>query len=114
MRRHKLALSCVKDFWRVLLFSDIRFSALVKAFGKVERAQVQAHKTYQMVLERYPSSVKLLRSYALFTEEVTKALFNRCLQCNLCRAGKLAAETSWLTQYCLSALVLQCFPTEST
>jgi hypothetical protein len=64
MKRHKDTLKSIRGFWRILLRRDIKFTSLQKAFKRVEAAQLHACKTYSMVLERHPFSVKLLRSYA--------------------------------------------------
>jgi hypothetical protein len=70
MRRHHAALGAIKEFWRVLLHSEIKFTSLLSAFKHMEKMADKTQRTYQMVLERYPAEVKLLRSYAMFTEEV--------------------------------------------
>ena len=69
MNRHTETMRAVRSFWRLLLRHDINFSALAAAFQKVEDAKRFACKTYQMVMERHPYNVKLLRSYASFLEE---------------------------------------------
>jgi hypothetical protein len=64
MRAHKHALATTRGFWKLVLQSDVRFDALVEAFGLIEQARGRAEKTYETVLERYPQNVRLLRSYA--------------------------------------------------
>ncbi|KAG2497025.1 hypothetical protein HYH03_005028 [Edaphochlamys debaryana] len=49
---------------------QIRFAQLTAGFANIEAAQERAIKTYRMVLDRYPNSVKLLRSYARFQQDV--------------------------------------------
>jgi hypothetical protein len=64
MRAHKHALAVTRNFWKLVLESDVRFDALTEAFGSIEQARKRAEKTYATVLERYPQDVRLLRSYA--------------------------------------------------
>ncbi|KAG2497033.1 hypothetical protein HYH03_005036 [Edaphochlamys debaryana] len=69
-RATQRALTAQQAFWRLLLRSQIRFSQLTASFANIEAAQERAIKTYRMVLDRYPNSVKLLRSYARFQQDV--------------------------------------------
>ncbi|KAG2449443.1 hypothetical protein HYH02_005590 [Chlamydomonas schloesseri] len=69
-RATQRALTTQQAFWRLLLHSQVHFRHLTRAFNNIEEAQDNATKTYRMVLDRYPNSVKLLRSYARFQEEV--------------------------------------------
>ncbi|GFR50724.1 hypothetical protein Agub_g12981 [Astrephomene gubernaculifera] len=69
-RATQRALTTQQAFWRLLLHGQIHFSQLTSAFNNIEAAQKTATQTYRMVLDRYPNSVKLLRSYARFQEEV--------------------------------------------
>eukprot|EP00898_Chlorokybus_atmophyticus_P005871 jgi/Chlat1/6285/Chrsp44S05780 len=67
---HRLALKATRRFWRVVIGHDVTFRALSSAFNNIDSAESKANKAYRAVLERYPRSVKLLRSYACFLEEV--------------------------------------------
>ncbi|KAG2497028.1 hypothetical protein HYH03_005031 [Edaphochlamys debaryana] len=69
-RATQRALTAQQAFWRLLLRSQIRFAQLTAGFANIEAAQERAIKTYRMVLDRYPNSVKLLRSYARFQQDV--------------------------------------------
>ncbi|GLI64845.1 hypothetical protein VaNZ11_008226 [Volvox africanus] len=70
LRAHKGALYATRHFWKQLLHHDVSFNALARAFRQIEVSKTKADRTYKMVLDRYPSSVKLLRSYGRFLEEV--------------------------------------------
>ncbi|WIA17635.1 hypothetical protein OEZ85_014441 [Tetradesmus obliquus] len=70
LKAHKTALYAQRSFWKVLLHSNVSFSAVVKAFRHIEATRGRADKTYQTVLERYPTNVKVLRAYARFLEDV--------------------------------------------
>jgi hypothetical protein len=59
LRAHKSALYAQRSFWKVLLHSNVTFTAVVKAFRHIESTRTRADKTYQTVLERYPSNVKV-------------------------------------------------------
>lgn len=71
MRSHKDALYCIKTFWKLLLRGDVLFSKLQTHMREISAAKQRAEKTYRMILERYPTSVKVLRCYAKFLEDVT-------------------------------------------
>jgi len=58
VRAHKVALYAVRDFWKLLLHHDISFRGLNASFKEIMAAQVKAEKTYRMILDRYPTSVK--------------------------------------------------------
>eukprot|EP00899_Mesostigma_viride_P011837 jgi/Mesvir1/20654/Mv14872-RA.2 len=67
---HKLALKALRDFWRVLLKSELAFKHITRAFHHLAAADLKADRAYAAVLERYPKSSKLLRSYGHFLEEM--------------------------------------------
>jgi hypothetical protein len=97
IRCHKAALFATRDFWKQLLHHDVSFLQLTKAFSSIEGAaltpnglrvlsasdadrvdwhagnEVRAEKSYRMILERYPTSAKLLRTYARFLEGALQA-----------------------------------------
>lgn len=60
----------MRNFWRVLLHSEVSFRGLVKNIRDIKEAQKRAEKTYKTMLERFPTSVKVLRAYAKFLEDV--------------------------------------------
>jgi hypothetical protein len=68
VRSHKAALYATRYFWKQLLNHNISFSALTRAFANIERNQRYAEKAYKSILERYPTSPKLLRTYGRFLE----------------------------------------------
>eukprot|EP00898_Chlorokybus_atmophyticus_P008160 jgi/Chlat1/8345/Chrsp8S00675 len=67
---HKNALKATRRFWRVVMVDNVSFSLLASAFNNIDSAESKADRAYRTVLERYPRSVKLLRSYGHFLEEV--------------------------------------------
>lgn len=72
LRVHKSALYAQRSFWKVLLHSNVTFTALVHAFKRIENCRARADRAYQTVLERYPTNVKVggaalvKHSFALF------------------------------------------------
>ncbi|KAK9807619.1 hypothetical protein WJX72_004477 [[Myrmecia] bisecta] len=69
-QRHKAAMYATRNFWQLLTHHHVSFNRLESAFKTIEASEKRAYQTYQDVLERYPKSIKLLRSYARFLEEV--------------------------------------------
>jgi hypothetical protein len=59
LHAHKSALYAQRSFWKVLLHSNVTFTAVVKAFRHIEATRTRTDKTYQTVLERYPTNVKV-------------------------------------------------------
>lgn len=43
---------------------------MARMFARIDLMEVAANRTYRLVLERYPKSTKLLRSYGRFLENV--------------------------------------------
>ena len=39
-------------------------------FGEVDTAETRCEKTYKLVIQRYPKSVKVLRAYSRFLAEI--------------------------------------------
>ena len=70
MRAHHRALASSQAFWRLLLHHSVRFHDVHAALMHIRKSHMLAQSTYRVVLERYPQSVKLLRAYARFHEEV--------------------------------------------
>jgi hypothetical protein len=70
IRRHKEAVQATCTFWKLVVHRHVKFSAMLKSFKVIKRAETQADRMYRMVLERYPASAKLMRCYALFLQEV--------------------------------------------
>ena len=72
LKIHRGALRANRRFWRLLIHSEISFRELSVAFDSMDKTEAKADRTYRSVMERYPKSVKLLRSYAGFLEEVRR------------------------------------------
>jgi len=70
LHSHRAALQGTRNFWRQLMRSDVNFRHLSGAFVRMDKIETSASSTYKVVLERYPKSVKLMRSYGRFLEEV--------------------------------------------
>lgn len=68
LQSHMAALKAIRSFWRELLKKDVSFNGLSRAFHNMDLTEAKAEKVYRMVLERYPKSVKLLRTYGKFLE----------------------------------------------
>jgi hypothetical protein len=79
VRSHKAALYATRYFWKQLLNHNISFSALTRAFANIERNQKYAEKAYRLILERYPTSPKLLRTYGRFLEVIQLLYSNSVL-----------------------------------
>lgn len=83
MHAHKNAGYAIRNFWKLILSHEISFRGLNSSFKDIQAAQSKAEKTYKMILERYPTSVKVLRAYAKFLEDIkndpwTAVRFYRC------------------------------------
>lgn len=63
-------MKAIRSFWRHLLHRDVAFVTLSSAFHQMDLTEAKADKVYRSVLERYPKSVKLLRIYGRFLEDV--------------------------------------------
>mmetsp|Transcript_40560 Transcript_40560/g.129319 ORF Transcript_40560/g.129319 Transcript_40560/m.129319 type:complete len:1181 (+) Transcript_40560:325-3867(+) len=70
VRVHREALSAVRAFWRLLMRKDVTFPRMSAALKRMDDAEQRGISTYAIVMERYPKSVKLMRSYGRFLEEV--------------------------------------------
>ena len=69
-KSHQWALKTTRRFWRLLLRNNVTFGSLSKAFKEMDTAESRGNRTYKVMIERYPKSSKLLRSYGRFLEEV--------------------------------------------
>lgn len=67
---HRAALRANRSFWRLLGSPRISFYALSFAFKQMDVTETQADAAYRSVIARYPHSVKLLKAFANFLEEV--------------------------------------------
>ena len=67
---HKGALYAIRNFWKLLLHSEVSFRGLVAALRDIQAAQARAERLYTTMIERYPTSPKVFRSYAKFLEDV--------------------------------------------
>ena len=66
---HRAALRSQRDFWQLLMRAKTSFKSLARAFESMDAAESTADRTYREALEKYPRSVKLLRSYAGYLEQ---------------------------------------------
>lgn len=67
---HKASLVAQRDFWRLLTREKIPLDRLGHSFSRMDEMESKAAATYKIVLDRYPSNAKLLRSYAKFLESI--------------------------------------------
>lgn len=67
---HKASLVAQRDFWRLLTREKIPLDRLGHSFSRMDEMEHKAAATYKIVLDRYPSNAKLLRSYAKFLESI--------------------------------------------
>lgn len=67
---HKASLVATRDFWRLLTRDRIPLDRLGHSFSRMDEMESKAEATYKIVLDRYPSNAKLLRSYAKFLESI--------------------------------------------
>lgn len=73
---HKAALVATRDFWRLLTHDRVPLDRLGHSFKRMDEMESKAEATYKMVLDRYPSNAKLLRTYGKFLEAIK--VRNRC------------------------------------
>jgi PAS domain-containing protein len=69
---NKRALKAIRAFWRSLLEPEITLDSLSKLSSRIDRYEVKTDQSFKLLLERYPKSVKLMRSYGMFLEQVKK------------------------------------------
>lgn len=67
---HKASLVATRDFWRLLTHDSIPLERMGHSFKRIDEMELMAEKTYKLVLERYPTNSKLLKSYGTFLEHV--------------------------------------------
>jgi hypothetical protein len=67
---HKASLVATRDFWRLLTREVIPMERLGHSFKRIDEMEFMAEKTYKLVLDRYPTNAKLLKSYGKFLENV--------------------------------------------
>lgn len=76
----KASLVATRDFWRLLTRDKVPLERLGHSFTRMEEMESKAEATYKMVLDRYPSNAKLLRSYGKFLESIKVGLWSpNCL-----------------------------------
>ena len=69
-RFHNKALRAIRSFWRLLLEDNVNIADLPRAFKFIDTAESKAKQYYIQLLERYPKSVRILRAYAQFMEDI--------------------------------------------
>ncbi|KXZ55417.1 hypothetical protein GPECTOR_3g69 [Gonium pectorale] len=70
IRCHREALQAMCNFWRALDASNVSFTHLSKALGKIESSVSQAQTAYRVALQSYGNNPKLLRLYGRFLQTV--------------------------------------------
>lgn len=69
-RFHNKALRSIRSFWRLLLEDEVNIGDLPRAFKVIDTAEAKAKQYYVQLLDRYPKSIRILRAYGQFLEEV--------------------------------------------
>lgn len=70
LSNHRRALTSVRQFWKLMMKSDVSLPMIQAAFKAIERSEVHAMHAYRVALDRYPRSVKVMRTYARFLLEL--------------------------------------------
>mmetsp|Transcript_17571 Transcript_17571/g.56649 ORF Transcript_17571/g.56649 Transcript_17571/m.56649 type:complete len:1548 (-) Transcript_17571:2644-7287(-) len=70
MHAHRGALRSTRKFWKGLAHKNLALKTVLESIAKIDRCETKAVQMYRSMLEHYPQSVKLLRSYGRFVEDV--------------------------------------------
>lgn len=70
MEYHQAALVANRSFWELLVRTNISFADLSKKFYEMDEREKRADECYRLVLGKFPKSVKLLKAYSAFLDEV--------------------------------------------
>jgi hypothetical protein len=98
---HKASLVATRDFWRLLTREKIPLDRLGHSFSRMDEMESKAAATYKIVLDRYPSNAKLLRSYAKFLESIKVGCRAQTQQQTILRcAAFVATPHTCLTHVC--------------
>ncbi|EGG16512.1 hypothetical protein DFA_09050 [Cavenderia fasciculata] len=71
-RSHQSCLSYINRFWRHLLHETIDLNQLSTLSGKIATTETKATEQYERLLGLNPNSVRVIRDYAQFVEEVVR------------------------------------------
>ncbi|EFA78491.1 HAT repeat-containing protein [Heterostelium album PN500] len=69
---HYACLNYVRRFWRHLLHETVDLQRLSQLSGKIADTETKATDQYERLLSLNPSSVRVIRDYAQFIEEIVK------------------------------------------
>mmetsp|Transcript_22762 Transcript_22762/g.38134 ORF Transcript_22762/g.38134 Transcript_22762/m.38134 type:complete len:614 (-) Transcript_22762:617-2458(-) len=67
---HLITLKAIKLFWKALLNTEQAMNKLPEASRLIDLYETKAEKTYRALIDKYPKSVRVLRSFANFCETV--------------------------------------------
>lgn len=70
MEYHQQALVANRSFWELLVRTNISFADLSVKFFEMDEREKRADECYRLVLGKFPKSVKLMKAYASFLDEV--------------------------------------------
>lgn len=70
MEYHQQALVANRSFWELLVRTTISFADLSKKFYEMDEREKRADECYRVVIGKFPKSVKLLKAYSSFLDEV--------------------------------------------
>eukprot|EP01133_Synstelium_polycarpum_P016985 gene16985-20213_t len=71
-KSHQSCLNYIRRFWRHLLHETIDLHRLSDLSGKIANSETKASEQYERLLGLNPNSVRVLRDYAQFVDEVVK------------------------------------------
>ncbi|EFA78155.1 hypothetical protein PPL_08805 [Heterostelium album PN500] len=71
-RSHTQCLEYIRRFWRHLVHETVDLSRLSSLSGKIANSERSATEQYERLLSLNPSSVRVLRDYSQFLDEVVK------------------------------------------
>ncbi|KAK5579197.1 hypothetical protein RB653_008876 [Dictyostelium firmibasis] len=71
-RHHIKCLTYIKKFWGLLLHETVDLNRLSDLSGRIATTENKANESYERLLALNPNSVRVLRDYSQFLEEVVK------------------------------------------
>ncbi|KAM9970101.1 hypothetical protein ACTFIR_001941 [Dictyostelium discoideum] len=71
-RHHVKCLTYIKKFWGLLLHETVDLHRLSDLSGRIATTENKANESYERLLALNPNSVRVLRDYSQFLEEVVK------------------------------------------
>lgn len=69
-KSHTACLEITQRFWRNVARKEVTFKSMADHVRRIVVVETNTMRLYKVLLERYPSSVKVLRSYGKYLEEI--------------------------------------------